>query len=145
MRLRMALVVKRRQQARASFFDITRLYSAVLHAVYFDAVSDGYYPTDDLEGLLIRAFAIHDMRCGLSIDLVSALEQVPDWIQGFVERLEWPRQFFPLASGKVIPPPLDHFAVPVLGGVVEDLKLLLEVKEENRDCVIFQRIPNLFS
>ena len=80
-----------------SFFDITGLCSAVLHPVYFDAVADGYDPTDDLESLLIRPFAIHDVRCGLSIALVAALEQIPDRVQGFIECLERPRQFFPLA------------------------------------------------
>ena len=69
------------------------------------------------------------MGCGLSIDLVSAFQQIPDRVQGFVERLEWPRQFFPLASRKVIPPPLDDFAVSVLGGVPEALELVFEIRE----------------
>ena len=66
------------------------------------------------------------MRCGLSIDLVSTLQQIPDRVQGFVERLEWPRQFFPLAPGKVITTSFDHFAEPILRGIIEDLELLFE-------------------
>jgi hypothetical protein len=101
----------------------------VLHPVYFDAVTDGHGPTDDLESLLLRPFAFHDIRCGLCIALVAALQQTPDWVQDFAERLELPSQFFTLASRNVIPPPLDDFAVSVLGGVPEALELVFEIRE----------------
>ena len=56
--------------------DVPRLGPAVLRAVYFDGIVDGYDSADDIECLFVWPFAIHDVRCGLSIDLVSALEQI---------------------------------------------------------------------
>jgi hypothetical protein len=53
------------------------------------------------------------MRCGVSIDLVSALEEISDGLKCLIEGLIWTRKRVPLAFRKVMPSPVDDLAVSV--------------------------------
>ena len=127
-------------KVRRSLFGVSLLGSVVFHAVDLDDIAHGYDSADDLEGLLIRPFAIHDMRGGLSIDIVSALEEIPDRLERLVECLVRPGTRIPLAFRKVITPPLDDLAVTVICGIAEGGVIILKVVDQVTAISILQRI-----
>ena len=72
-------------KVRPSLFGVSLLGPAVFHAVDFDDITHGYDSADDLEGLLVRPFAVHDMRGRLGVDFVATFEEIADRVQCSVE------------------------------------------------------------
>jgi hypothetical protein len=72
-------------RARRLLFRIAVTIPAVFHAVDLDDIALGYDSADDLEGLLIRPFAVHDVRGRLGVDFVATFEEIADRVQCSVE------------------------------------------------------------
>lgn len=102
------------------FFRITIPLPSVLSAVDFDYIADRDKLLDNFEGFFFGQFALHTVRCGVGVALISAFEKIADGVERLIKGIERAGEVIPIAFGKIVAPPAQGFAAPLLRGVLED-------------------------